>query len=86
MGEELLISVLGNKDSEQLEKTFAVVTLLQGANVAQIAKLLQLQLMSPQSTESVLANEIGFLEDAYQHARLLPQVQYMKACAYLQKC
>lgn len=71
--------MLGNKDTEQLEKAFAVVTLLQGTKVAQVAKLLQLQLMSPQSTESVLVREVEVLEDAYQHARLLPQVRYMKA-------
>ncbi|OEH77755.1 putative subtilisin-like protease [Cyclospora cayetanensis] len=79
LGEELILHVSGNRNGEQLDRTFATIATLQAARVAQIGKLLHLQHMNPQLTESVAAQELRILADSYKHANALPQFQPMKA-------
>lgn len=75
LGEELLSSVFGNRNVEHLDRAFATIVALQAAKVAQIAKLLQLQLMDPQMTESVAIEEVRRLKESWRDAGALPRFQ-----------
>ncbi|KAL8453150.1 hypothetical protein Emed_001020 [Eimeria media] len=79
LGDVLISGVLGNKLPENLERLFAAITTLQAAQVARIAKLLQLQYMNPQMAECVAVHELRLLEDLHQQARILPQFQALNA-------
>lgn len=81
LGEEVITRVLGNRNPDHLEGLFTAITVLQAAHVAQIARLLQLQLMNQQLAESVAAEELRLLGESYQYAGVLPQVQAMRAWA-----
>ncbi|KAL8439924.1 hypothetical protein Efla_004849 [Eimeria flavescens] len=86
LGEELISGVLGNKNSEHLERLFGAICLLQAAQVAQNARLLHFKNMNRQRLESVIMQELRYLEESHQHARILPQAKALETTLESNSC